>query len=972
MLPRRYFRLRTLGQLSLASVSGDVEASATVRRRHLAVLAVLALARRPITRDALVEMFWGGETEKRARHSLSNALSGLRALLGPDAITARLDRIALADDVPLEIDALQFTAACEARDDERALALYGGPFLPGIHVDDAPEFESWAARERGRFERFFLESCERRVPELLQREAWADAAGLAERWLDASPRASAPFVALLRAEAGAGTPVALASALAEFERISQALLDTYDIRPDAAVVELTERLHNALASHPGHPVADAPRLSALAAAVPADRPVRAAFAASSHPAPRRGPRVWPVALLGIAAALTSVALWLTHRDRTTRVPGPPVVAVTTIDDVRGDTSVSWLRAGLPRMIAIDLAGRGEVEVVPPVRVRDVLVRLAGSPTPRITQQQSADVARRLGAAWVVTGGVSTADGGYLLDVTLRDVDAPGDSTQSFVVQSANPIDLGRLAAARLASLLNVAASGTAPRYSGVETNSPDAYRDYVRGMLAVDAERWRDAARDLDAAIMLDSGFVVAVRAREDVAATLGDTTLQQRLALQARRYAARLPEFDRSSDQIHDLDSLGESARADAMAQQLVTRFPHDPRAYSLRADLLSNRGQWAAADSVLVRELALDSLAISAGDGPCTPCEVYRRLSQVRLERGDRVGAEAAARRWVALQPDVPATWRNLSATLAAVGRSAEAMQAGFHYVALSRESPAAVEFGRTMIAARHPEIADSLVRSWRGTSDPVLADGAVDLASILQREHGRCADALRTLASVPRSNGLVLVRADCLAREGRLAEARRLFEELGHPPGSANTGQYTPSDARAFTWVHALEADALLSAGDTAAARALVDSLVASGRQSYYGRDRLLYHHVLGMLDFAQGRYVDADRELRAAEWAAGGWTRTNVELARTQLAESRPADAIATLRDAYTAPVDAMGRYVTRSELDWWMARAFSAAGRPDSARVYAGYVGSAWRDAEPAVRARLDSVREINAVFRPHP
>jgi hypothetical protein len=112
---------------------------------------------------------------------------------------------------------------------------------------------------------------------------------------------------------------------------------------------------------------------------------------------------------------------------------------------------------------------------------------------------------------------------------------------------------------------------------------------------------------------------------------------------------------------------------------------------------------------------------------------------------------------------------------------------------------------------------------------------------------------------------------------------------------------------------------------------------------------------------MLLFAEGKPADAERMLRAGEWVAGGFTRTNVELARVQLAAHEPDAAIATLRDAYTAPVDAMGRYVTRSELDWWMSRAFAAANQRDSARVYAGFVRAAWKNAEPMVRAKLDSL-----------
>lgn len=989
MLSHRYFRLRSLGQLSLASVAGDTETAAVVRPRHLAVLTVLALSRRSVTRDSLAEMFWGGETESRARHSLSNALSGLRALLGPDAITARQDQVSLEAEVQLELDVLQFVAACESRDDERAIALYVGPFLAGIHVADAPEFDTWVARERGRLERMFLEVCERRVAALLRTGAWADSAALAERWLEAAPRSASPFIALLKAHAGAATPVALTAALATFDRVRQSLFETYGIRADPSVVALADRLRDELADkeHAASTAVITRDDTAVDTAPPASAPpsphvagvTSSPFAPpgsaprSTPDAPRPTPhaprftphtpraRRWTLAA-GLAAGLlvfTGLRLW--QRSAAARVSDHPVVAVTTIDDMRGDSTITWLRAGLPSMIATDLGGMGAVEVVAPVRVREVLVRLAGSATAQVTQDQSADVARRVGASWVVTGGVSAAKRGYLLDVTLRDLANPKVKPETFVIEADNPLDLGRFAAARLASLLNVASSSSEARYSGIETTSPDAYRDYMRGMLANDAERWLDAAQEFDAAIALDSGFVDALRARQGIANELGDVELVHRLAAVERRYAARLPEFDRMADEVRDLDSLDERARADAMVQQLVKRFPRDPRAYSLRADLLGGRGEWIAAESVLVRELALDSLAIAAGDGPCTPCDVYRRLAQFRLQYGDRVGAESAARRWVALQPDLPATWRNLSATLAAVGQSNEAVEAGFHYVALSHETPAVVDFGRTMIAARHPEIADSLVRTWRGTTDPILSDGARDLESILQREHGQFAAAERTLAPLPPSNGLVLVRADGLSRLGRMSEAREIYERTGHPAGSSRTGQFTPSEARGYTWSHALEADALMRAGDTTLGRTFIDSLAKSGVQSYYGRDRLLQYHVLGMLRFAEGRLPEAEAALRRAEWVVGGWTRTNVELARTQLAEHRAADAIATLRDAYTAPVDAMGRYVTRSELDWWMARAFAAAGQRDSALVYTKYVRLAWRDAEPPVRALLDSL-----------
>jgi len=191
--------------------------------------------------------------------------------------------------------------------------------------------------------------------------------------------------------------------------------------------------------------------------------------------------------------------------------------------------------------------------------------------------------------------------------------------------------------------------------------------------------------------------------------------------------------------------------------------------------------------------------------------------------------------------------------------------------------------------------------------------------------------------------------------------MREARAIYETSGHPVGAARSGQLTAPEARAFTWAHALEADALVQSGDTLIARVLVDSLERAGKQSYYARDWLLHHHIRGLLLLMEHRYLDAERELKAAEWAAGGWTRTNVALAEAQIRAGKPQSAIATLRDAYTAPLDAMGRYVPRSELDWWMARAFASAGETDSARVYASYVRNAWRNADAAVKARLDSL-----------
>jgi DNA-binding SARP family transcriptional activator/TolB-like protein len=961
MLSQRRFRLITLGKLELSSSAGETFHVEEIRPRHLAVLTVLALANQPISRETLVEMFWGGETDERARHTLSNALSALRATLGPNAITARNDTVSIDESSRLEVDALQFTSACEVRDDERAVARYGGAFLPGLHVPDAAAFDRWLSRERGRLDRAFQQVCERHVPALLRAGRFDDAARVADRWLDSAPESTLAFTSLLRARAATGTSASIIGALAEFDRVRNILWREHEVRPHEAVLSLVAELREQLASAQQREHLASSASAPLPVTPPVNRsPVTGTPPIAAAPSRRRPMlQVAGVVIVTLGLLTTAGAIWLNRARAVAAEVRRPIVAVTTIADVAGDTAIGWLRAGLPRLIATELDAIGGIEVIAPSRVREATLRLAGSSSAAITENQAVDIARRLGATWVVLGGVSTVKDGYLLDVTVRPVDRP-NAGQSFTLKSPDLMELGQLTASRLATAFNVdhvAGAGQA-QSAEVMTTSPASYQYFVRGSMAREGGRYTEAARDLDSAIARDSGFVDAVRMRRTL---LTDRREDIVLAGLEKRYASRLSEFERLSDEIRTLDSLGEAARAELLSEQLIARFRHDPRAYSLRSDVVLGHGNWKASEQVLLRELALDSLAMSAGNGPCTPCQALRRLSQVRLLEGNAGGAAQAARRWAELQPDLPAAWTNLSATLAMTGKPADALDAGQHAMALSKEPLAAIDFGRSMLEARRYDVVDSLLSAWSARHDVTLNEGARDLRALVLRERGQFVSSAATLTALDPEDGVWLMQADNIARAGNLRGARDILERSGHRFAAIHGDLVSGAQARGFAWTHAVEADEMLSRGDTSTARALIDSLARIGQQSYYGRDRLLYHHVQGMLYFAERRYADAERELRAAQWSVSSWTRTNVELARAQLAQGHARDAVATLRDAYLAPLDGMGRYVPRSELDWWMSRAFSAAEQPDSARVYAAYVRSAWRHADPLVLARLDSL-----------
>jgi tetratricopeptide (TPR) repeat protein len=888
-------------------------------------------------------MFWGDQPEDRAKHSLSTVLSTLRAALGRSAIAARREHIELSPDLRLAVDALEFRAACEMGDDERAATLYRGPLLDDVVAYDAPGFELWLNRERTRMAAAFVGVCERRVRTLMDRQHWTEAADLASRWLAAAPSSPAAFVALLRARSGPGTSTALRTALSDYDHWTARIADEHGLATDAAVHALARDLATALASlERTDDVSTAP-IPAPTVVAPGPSPDQTGFKQLppvAYPAERpRAPRLWKriaVAASVVAAGVATIAFARSRDAAAAQESGRPIVAVVQIENLRRDTSLAWVQQGLPQLITDALSQAPLLDPVAPVRVRDVLAR-RDEGSAALTAPQVLDVARRVGATWALRGGVTFGHGVYVLDLEARAV-GNGAEVAAFSVSSSDPVQLGELAAGRLIQIASSSGTvaGSAPRYAAGSAN-PEAYRHFVLGLRAADERRAPDDERELDAAIALDSGFVDALLARRDIAVMRGES-IASRLDSLIARHADRMSEWDRLATETWRALYAGEADRAEALAARLVARFPKDPRAYAIRAEVLATHGHWLATDSVYQRALALDSLAIAAGDGPCAPCTAYIGLVSTRLFGDDLSGAEQAARRWVRLQPNVPAAWSMLSSALAYAGHTEEAVDAARRAAALSRDEERLADLGRAFIVDRRFASADSIARLLRDFGTAEGRSAATDIEATLAREEGQFRRAAALLSA---DGGLELVQADNLVRLGRVHDAIEIYEKSGHSHAPRDAQRLSAEQARAFAWAHALEADALWRAGETSRLEALADSVRWIGARSYYGRDWGLYHHIAGLVALTHADTARAERELLAARWGVAGWTESLLIVGRIRLARGDATGAVTILRDAYKGPLDAMGRYVPRSELDAWMARAFARAGQTDSARVYSG-------------------------------
>ena len=131
-----------------------------------------------VRRERLIGYLWPEHPGDAARHLLSESLYILRKTVGEDMFVSAGDELAL-DPATVRSDLADFLAALDGDDPERAVAAYGGPFLDGFVVADAPEFERWAEEERDRHARAYARALEQLAE---SRETEADYRGAAEWW----------------------------------------------------------------------------------------------------------------------------------------------------------------------------------------------------------------------------------------------------------------------------------------------------------------------------------------------------------------------------------------------------------------------------------------------------------------------------------------------------------------------------------------------------------------------------------------------------------------------------------------------------------------------------------------------------------------------------------------------------------------------------------------------------------------------
>ncbi len=338
---------------------GERILGAAAQPRRMAVLAMVARAGgRGVSRDRLQATLWPEAAPDQGRHALKQAIYALRRDAGAAELFSGTRELHLNPD-EVRSDVGEFEEQLRHGRDERAAALYAGPFLDGFRLSSVPEFEYWMEEERLVLERSFADALERLGRTALERGDAPAGVRWYRRLAGLDPVNAWHTVGLMQALLAAGDR---AGALQQARIYEGVIAQEVDLPPDEAVLDLAKAIRQ------GRAVVGPPR--------PVVDPAPAAPVPSTEPAGRDD----------------------TGGGSPTAPPSPLAVAVLPFTSLAAPDDRGYLCDGLTEELISALGRRPELRV--PGRISAVPLR-DGAP-------DLAAIGGRFGVSAVVEGSVRSA------------------------------------------------------------------------------------------------------------------------------------------------------------------------------------------------------------------------------------------------------------------------------------------------------------------------------------------------------------------------------------------------------------------------------------------------------------------------------------------------------------------------------------------------------------------------------------
>jgi predicted ATPase/DNA-binding SARP family transcriptional activator len=246
MVAKGELQLALLGEPELW-LDGELRA---LPRKGMALLAYLALAGRPVTREKLAGLLWSNIPDAAARANLRVTLNRLPARLRDFlAVDQQTIAVRLPTGSWLDVAVLERATSSDRAAWEAAVLLYRGDFLEGFFVPDSAAIEEWIVLERERWRLLVIELLQRLAERALEQSEYDSAVRYARRILSLDSWREEVHRLLMHTMARAGRR---SEALAQFEQCRLLLAENLGIEPSADTVALYDAIReNRLAQGSG-------------------------------------------------------------------------------------------------------------------------------------------------------------------------------------------------------------------------------------------------------------------------------------------------------------------------------------------------------------------------------------------------------------------------------------------------------------------------------------------------------------------------------------------------------------------------------------------------------------------------------------------------------------------------------------------------------------------------------------------------
>jgi tetratricopeptide (TPR) repeat protein/predicted Ser/Thr protein kinase len=352
-------------------------------------------------------------------------------------------------------------------------------------------------------------------------------------------------------------------------------------------------------------------LKALESELRPSAPVRSARQRKAR-VRRRGSatKKWAAAAV-VVVALGIAVFAISRRDRHAPSPHDLALAVVDFRDLAQPEDAT-ISAELTSLVHVGLVENSPIRVVSPTYLHDLQRRLFGSGRGLIEEDQALELARKSGASFLLTGQIAPMDDARYVTWHLVET-ASGESLGGSRVDGLNPADLADRIIGGVVPLI-ARETGNAPaasvRVGELTTESPEAYRHYVAGILASEKGHRGDSIRELERSVELDSTFALAyfelARAHYSSAGFL-DRAGAIPYADKAWSLRTRLSVKDRMRLEAYRavLDSRVQDAKA--TYYEMLDRWPDDSEVLKDSASLLYFSWYTGEAERVLERAMEL-----------------------------------------------------------------------------------------------------------------------------------------------------------------------------------------------------------------------------------------------------------------------------------------------------------------------------------------------------------------------------